>query len=245
MKRFDSDRPVPESVSIVAMGQSSMEYVHSAMKCGNRKRVTEETWAINSMGGVLKYDLLFHMDDVKIQEMRAKEHPEWNVAGMVDWLKDAKFFTSKIYSDYPGSMPYPLKEVADSLRSMYFNSTPSYALAYAIYLEIPNIHLYGLDYSYPDKHKAEAGRACIEFMCGIAKERGLEIYIPKISTLFDAIIPKSEKPYGYDAYDVDWKVKDGEFHIEMKDKELPTALEIEKRYRNISLEEVKKLENVA
>jgi len=219
MKRFDSDRPVPESVSIVAMGQSSMEYVHSAMKCGNRKRVTEETWAINSMGGVLKYDLLFHMDDVKIQEMRAKEHPEWNVAGMVDWLKDAKFFTSKIYSDYPGSMPYPLKEVADSLRSMYFNSTPSYALAYAIYLEIPNIHLYG--------------------------ERGLEIYIPKISTLFDAIIPKSEKPYGYDAYDVDWKVKDGEFHIEMKDKELPTALEIEKRYRNISLEEVKKLENVA
>lgn len=234
VKRIDKET-VPESVSIVAMGFSCLEYIQETIKLADRTRLTEETWIINALGGVIQYDLLFHMDDCRVQEARAKENPDWNVGGMMRWLKGARFITSKAYPDYPGAMEFPLKAVADNLKSLYFNSTPAYALGYAIAIGVQKIHLYGLDYTYPDKHKAEKGRACIEYLCGIAKERGIDVFIPKTTTLFDANVPKEEKPYGYDAYHVHYEVKDGEFQIDFEEKDLPSAAEIETRYRNLSI----------
>jgi len=235
-KRLDGlDRPVPVSVSIVAMGRSAREYLHSCTGLGDRTLMSDETWAINAMGGVIQHDLLFHMDDCKVQEARAKQRTESNVSGMTRWLKQhPRFFTSKVYPDYPGAMAFPLKEVADDLRSMYFNNTVAYAMGYAIYLRIENIYLWGCDYSYQHSHKAESGRGCMEYLIGKAQERDLHVHIPKSSTLMDLCEDDYIKPYGYDAYDVSWQVDDDGYDIRMVERErLPSPDEIERRYKNV------------
>jgi SAM-dependent methyltransferase len=94
-KKLPVAQKIPESVAIVAMGRSSATYLSLASHNGNRKKVADETWAINSMGGVIQHDLLFHMDDCKVQESRVDTND--NVAGMLDWLKThPRFMTIRV-----------------------------------------------------------------------------------------------------------------------------------------------------
>lgn len=211
-------------IAIVAMGASSRAYVNQCSAAGKRK--FDEVWVINVLGSILKHDLLFHMDDCRLQERRAEKNEM--VAGMMEWLKDEKFFTSKVYPEYPGAMKYPLEEVANAVGGLYFNSTCAYALGYAIYKRVDHISLYGMDFSYPDLHKAESGRACIEYLIGKANGKGIPVEVPKISTLMDA--NQNQLLYGYDAYNVSKEVVDGKLKLSFEDKDLPSVEEIENRY---------------
>lgn len=227
----------PKSVAIVAMGRSAASYMQLATMFGDRRLIADETWAINSMGGVLDHDLLFAMDDLRIQEERAREKPNGSVAGSLRWLtKHPRFFTSRAYPDeYPGGMEFPLKEVSDCLNLCYFNSTVAYAIGYAIYLGVKEIGLFGVDFTYPDAHIAEKGRGCVEFLLGVAHERGIVTRLPRDTTLLDTCVPATEKPYGYDTEDV--KItKDPEqgFIISRTPREItPSAAEMDSRYRKV------------
>jgi hypothetical protein len=61
--------------------------------------------AINAMGSVIQSDLVFHMDDVRIQERRAAADPEGMVAGLLEWLKtyQGRVMTGRGHPDYPHS----------------------------------------------------------------------------------------------------------------------------------------------
>ncbi len=227
-------KPVPKSVAIVAMGMSSATYVRLASNKGGRQRVSDEVWAINSMGNVIKHDLLFHMDDCRVQESRAEREPDGNVAGMQEWLKDhPRFLTSRKYPEYPGAIEFPLEKVINGLGSTYFNNTVAYAVAYAIFIGVQKISLYGCDYSYQQIHKAESGRGCVEFLLGLAAARGIHIEVAQDSTLLDACIPDNQRFYGYDAVDIKLNNTDKGMKVEMTKREaLPTAEEIEKRYNH-------------
>ena len=162
-------------MAIVALGISHIDYFQGVLKLGgNRRSLADETWAINKAGGVIHHDLLFRMDDLrKAYEINQKYLNLWN--GEVQKVEDAwneylmnehsvPLLTSKAYPEFPTSVEYPLEDVINNLKTSYFNTTPSYALAYAIYLGVEELGLYGIDYSYPGRHDAEAGRACFEFL---------------------------------------------------------------------------------
>ena len=220
------------SVAIVGMGRSMQTYVRLCAKLGDRRRLTDETWAINAVGGVLAHDLLFHMDDLKIQEDRAERLPDGTVAGMVGWLKThPRFMTSRAYPDYPGAVEFPLEAVLNSTGAHYLNSTTAYALAYALHQGHRRIGLYGCDFSYPHLHKAESGRACVEFLVGIAAARGVEIMLPNDTTLLDASEPT--RFYGYDTEHVEVLDDNGRVRIKRSPRAvIPTAEEIEARYNH-------------
>ncbi|HSH28682.1 MAG TPA: hypothetical protein VK971_02150 [Thiohalobacter sp.] len=222
----------PRSVAIVAMGMSAATYVRRASNEGTRGRVADEVWAINSMGSVIQHDLLFHMDDCKVQEARAKRDPQGNVAGLVSWLRDhPRFMTSKAYPDYPGAIEFPLQDVINTLGIAYFNNTVAYAVAYAMYLGFEKIALYGCDYSYENGHKAEKGRGCVEFLLGSAAARGIHIEVASDSTLLDANVDESMRFYGYDASDVELAHTDDGVIVTLTERDtLPSAEEIEVRY---------------
>lgn len=222
------------SVAIVAMGRSSATYLSMASTKGGRHKIADEVWAINSMGGVIQHDLLFHMDDCRVQEARAKAQPDGNVAGMLDWLKvHPRFFTSKAYPEYQGAMEYPLQDVINGIGSVYFNNTVAYAVAWAIHIGVKKISLWGVDYSYPDLHKAESGRGCVEFLLGVAAARGIELEVAADSTLLDANVPDNQKPYGYDASHVKFDYTENGVKVSMTPRDrLPTAQEIERRYKH-------------
>lgn len=226
-------KAVPEHVVILGLGPSLDEYTNIVKRLGNRKSFADETWTINMLGGIFDCDLCFHMDDVRIQEIRAKARPESNIAAMLEWLKESKVpvMTSRSHEDYPMLENFPLERVMNELKFDYFNSTAAYAVAYAIYLGVSKISLFGCDYTYPNAHDAEKGRACLEFWLGMAAERGIKISVPKKSSLMDAIHSREERLYGYDTVDVDMQIIDGNMKIQFVEKtELPTAEEIEAKY---------------
>lgn len=222
------------SVAIVAMGASSRTYLANASHKGDRRLLADETWAINAMGGVIDHDLLFHMDDCKVQEARADRNPEGNVAGMLRWLRHhPNFMTSTVYPGYPGAIEFPLEDVANKVGTTYFNNTVAYAVAYAMYKDFEKISLYGCDYSYSNQHKAESGRGCVEFLLGMAAARGLHVEVAADSSLLDANVDPRTRPYGYDAYDVEFvNGESGVQVVKTERSQLPTPEEIEKRYRH-------------
>lgn len=214
------------TVSIVAQGASLLQYVNECTALGGMPP-TDDVWAINAVGNVIKHDLLFAMDDCRVQESR----PNKNVHRMLGWLKTHPgFYTSKVYPDYPGAIEYPLEEVAQNIGIPYFNGTVAYAVAMAIAREYTGISIYGADFSYAHVHKAERGRACVEFLLGIAMSRGIRVHLPHTTTLMDTCEDWSAKCYGQDAYDIEWEVTPDGLKLHRADKPLPSGEYIEELY---------------
>lgn len=195
-----------ERVAIVGIGLSHVDYITNVCKVGNRKAVADEVWAINKMGAAIHCDAIFRMDDLmkdfsmnqKYWKKQDGEHIKvqdiWN-----ETLKnfEGKIFTSKAYpEEFPASVEYPLEEVVNYIGSSYFNTGPAYAIAYAIYIGVKEISLYGLDYSYADRHVAESGRGCVEYHLREAQMRGIDIRVGRNSTLLDTQ-KTTGKMYGY------------------------------------------------
>lgn len=222
-------------VAILGLGPSVNAYLEFTKRLGGRSKFCDEVWAINALGDVFDCDLIVHMDDVRVQEIRAAAKPEGNIAAMLPWLKRARVpvLTSLAqHPEYPALVEFPLVEVLNEVPCAYFNSTAAYAVAYAVHVGVRKMTLFGMDFTYPDAHDAEKGRACVEYWLGIAAERGIELAMPQISTLMDARSPVAERFYGYDCVELDIRRgADGRIAVGMKNREsLPSAAEIEARY---------------
>jgi SAM-dependent methyltransferase len=226
-------RTAPKHVSIVGLGPSSQTYIAITRGMGGRHKYCDETWVINAFGDVLAHDRVFHMDDVRIQQIRADAAPESNIAAMLEWLKHhpGPVSTSRAHVEYPGLVEFPLEDVVNEFPLAYFNSTAAYAVAYAVHLGVEKISLFGCDFSYAKSHDAEKGRACVEFWLGIAAQRGIQLAMPKTTTLMDACNTQNERFYGYDCVELSINKRGDRTVIEFTEKEaLPSAEEIEHAY---------------
>lgn len=227
---------IPDSVAILGLGPSLDAYVNIVKRMGGASALYDEVWGINALGDVIKCDRIFHMDDVRIQMARAEADPGSNIAHMLKWMRKhpGPIITSRAHPDFPGLVEFPLEDVLNTCGFPYFNSTAAYAIAYALHLGVKRIGLYGIDYTYPDVHAAEKGRACVEFWLGIASARGVNIQVAQTSTLMDARVPPPERVYGYDTLDV--KVTcdaNGKYTVEKSERpaeRIPTAAEVEAAY---------------
>jgi hypothetical protein len=129
---------------------------------------------------------------------------------------------------------YPLEAVLNDLGYDYFNNTAAYAAAYAIHLRVEKITFWGCDYTYPDAHDAERGRACLEYWIGRAMERGIKVAVTHKSTLLDACVPRAKRLYGYDTVDVDISEQPDRslkvIFTEKPQEQFPSAQDIEHDY---------------
>lgn len=226
------EEKVPEHVAILGLGPSLDQYLEITKRLGGRKKLCDETWGINAVGGVFQCDLIFHMDDVRIQEIRAAAKPDGNIAAMLPWMKESKtpIVTSRTHPDYPALVEFPLEDVLNHLGHDYFNSTAAYAVAFAIHIGVKKISLFGIDYTWENQTQAEKGRGCVEYWLGMARARNIEISIPKCSTLMDAC--EQSRLYGYDTLDIEIEPQeDGRVTIrKIPIEKLPTAEQIEANY---------------
>lgn len=223
-------------VAILGLGPSLESFVDFAKRAGGRSAVCDEVWGINAVGDVIACDRIFHMDDVRVQEVRAAARPASNIAHMLAWMRrhPGPIYTSRPHPDYPGLVPYPLQDVVNSCGWSYFNSTAAYAVAYAVHIGVKQISMFGFDFTYQSSHKAEKGRACVEFHLGIAAARGIKIGFPDSTSLMDSCAPMAERIYGYDTLDLTIEGDDdGPVRILFAPHDrLPTAEEIEQRYNH-------------
>ena len=227
------DWPAPEHVCILGLGPSLDEYTNICKRLGGKHVYADETWGINALGGVFMCDRIFHMDDVRVQEARAVAKPDGNIARMMEWLKvhPGPILTSRAHPDYPGLVEFPLEDALNRYKFAYWNSTAAYAVTYAMLLGVKKISLFGVDFTYPNAHDAEKGRACVEFWLGLAAAQGIKIVIPQHSTLMDALHTQAERIYGYDTQDLTLRVdEDGYCHVDKTEKPVPSAEDVEARY---------------
>ena len=172
-----------------------MDYITNVCKVGDRKVIADEVWAINKMGAAILCDAIFRMDDLMEEfevNQRVWKEKNGNTHSVQDvWhktLRDfkGKIYTSKAYPDlFPASVEYPLEEVINCVGSSYFNTGVAFAIAYAIYIGVKELSLYGIDFSYANRHVAETGRACVEYHIREAIQRGIDIKVAQNSSLLD------------------------------------------------------------
>jgi hypothetical protein len=231
------DRPVPRHVALLGLGPSLEAYVDVAKRMGARRAFADEVWGINAVADIVHCDRVFHMDDVRIQQIRADARPETNIAAMLTWLKThpGPVYTSvpPVGDAYPGLVAFPLQAVMNELGGVgYFNSTAAYAVALAVAIGVERITLFGFDFTYANSHHAEQGRACVEYYLGIARARGIEIGLPDSTSLMDGCTSRGARYYGYDLVEVNAEYDDaGAVALTFTDRPtLPTADEIEAAY---------------
>lgn len=228
------DGQAGKHVAILGLGPSVAEYLNLVKRLGGRSKFCDEVWTINALGDVFDCDLIFHMDDVRIQEVRAAAAPGSNIAAMLPWLKRSRVpvMTSRAHPDYPALVEFPLEAVLNNLGHEYFNSTAAYAIAYAIHTGVSRLSVFGMDFSYSNVHKSEKGRACVEYWLGQAHARGMHLSFPAATSLMDSCEGRKARLYGYDTLDVSFQIQpDGTLKLGFTPLEsLPSAAEIEARY---------------
>ena len=149
-----------KSIAIIGLGPSSGDYLDMIKRQGGRRGTFDQVWTINAMGDCLNCDVVFHMDDVRIQEIRAAARPQSNIAAMLQWMRTCQvpIVSSRAHPDYPSIVEFPLEAVLNDVGHAYFNSTAAYAVAFAIYADATEISIFGMDFSYANVHDAEKGR---------------------------------------------------------------------------------------
>lgn len=187
------------SVALIAMGKSNGSF-NTAIAHGMQY---DEVWGINVMGMVYNMDRVFMLDPAsRFLDTELAGSQTGPMRRMLTELQPFPIYTCELDDRCPSLVEYPLAEVIGSLNACYFNNTAAYALAYALYQEVGQISLFGLDYTYRSNPMiAEAGRGCCEFWLATMAARGIKISVAPDSSLLDTDVPPHEKLYGYHRLD--------------------------------------------
>ncbi len=89
-------------VAILGMGPSADAYARHAAGAGDVRKMFDETWTVNAFGSVFAVDRIFHMDDLRIQQIRA-DGGNTQIANLIDFLQRAKgpIYTSRALPKEP------------------------------------------------------------------------------------------------------------------------------------------------
>jgi hypothetical protein len=106
-------------------------------------------------------------------------------------LKAAPVFMQEQSEDYPESIAYPLDRIVETWGRHWLTSTVAYMLALAIERQPTHIGIWGVDMDAAEEYIYQRS-GCLYFI-EKAQERGIDVFVPKESTLLTA-----SKLYGYE-----------------------------------------------
>lgn len=101
-------------------------------------------------------------------------------------------FMQKQWDDIPNSVEFPLNEVTNLLPlngQKYFASSFAYMLSLAFLMGFPRVEIYGFEMGTNTEYSYQRPNA--EYLMGLYQGKGLDIYLPKESTLRKSLL------YGY------------------------------------------------
>lgn len=189
-------RPV-ETVTMIGMGASVYDWVSNVH---DEFLTNGEIWTINSGAALFRHDYVFDMHtdewiakmDEKTKE-RAIRRREWLVN------HDRPIIMPKAKPELPTSITFPLGEVIELTKSVYFATGASYMLALAYVCDVKYLKLFGCDFSYDRNTNThdEQGRACAEYWIGRLVQRGTKVATPTNSHLMDGFRRSQGLIYGY------------------------------------------------
>lgn len=171
----------PDKVCIVGSSRATLDKTP-------RSRTDLQFWTLawrNEPCSHLKFDI----HDIEQQDRNVPpDYREWlRNSGVPVVLQDA-------HPDVPRSMRYPLGEVVTWLKrttahegseannnGAYFSSSIAYMVALAMFLDVQEIHIYGVDLT--DDTEYHHQRPNTEYLVGLARGMGIRVAIPEGSAL--------------------------------------------------------------
>ena len=187
-----------QNVAIIGLGASQIDYVIGV----ENSKTWDEVWGINSALSVFDVDRVFMMDPVSRFLDTDDAGNQTDVMRRVLPTYKKPIYTCELDERVPALVEYPLEEVIESQRCAYMNNTTAYAIAFALWNEVNQIDMFGMDFSYKNNlHFAEAGRACLEFWICKCINAGITVGVSPRSSLLDQNVPLEERLYGYHRLD--------------------------------------------
>ena len=108
----------------------------------------------------------------------------------------AVIYTSEESGRWPMGRRYPLEDVAKDVGPMgrkYFTNTVDYMVAFALFEGYTRIGLFGADMISDGDNEYTKMRQSLEYYVGVARGRGVELYIPDKSALC-----RARRVYGFE-----------------------------------------------
>lgn len=138
-----------------------------------------DIWTLNDMHTIAKrFDRHF-----ELHSQRIIEKDKDDLAGEIEWLKSN--ITVPVYMAEPAdwvpmAVQYPTETIVKEFGS-YFTNSISWMIALAIYEGVDELGIWGVDMAHGTEYAAQ--RPSCEYMIGIARGRGIPVFIPEQSDL--------------------------------------------------------------
>ena len=155
---------MPRRIAIVGLGPSHDEVPYEKW----------EAWGVGWDAWAPRYARIFEMHDRELWEQRGQDY--------IEKLNDADIpvYMQRRHIEIPKSTEYPLWQVAGEVGD-YFGSSPAYMIALAIYEEVDEIGIWGVDLKDSYDHQ----KPNLEYLIGFARGRGIHVRVNPFSTLLE------------------------------------------------------------
>lgn len=183
-----------KKIAIIGLGASQIDYVIGV----ENSMQWDEVWCINSAISVFDCDRAFILDPMERFLDSDDAGAQTDVMRRVLPAFDKPIYSCGLDERVPAVVEYPLHEVMQEFKTAYFNTTVAFTVAFALWSEVDQIDLFGIDFSYRNNlHFAEAGRACVEFWLSKCISAGIKVGVSPRSSLLDYNVEPHERLYGY------------------------------------------------
>ena len=170
-----------KKVAIVGFAPSSMTDVRALFGDPDF-----EIWGLNQLylafPAIVKYATRwFQIHHRHSYDQAARDHKHH------DWLAQQRSFPIYMQQrepDIPMSVAFPWQEIMQEFGD-YFTNSISWEIALAIYEGFEVIHIYGVDMAQDDEYAHQ--RPSCEYFIGLARGRGIKVYIPAKSDLLKTV----------------------------------------------------------
>lgn len=175
----------------------------STRKLAPYKDPTWEIWAFSSKRvhtpRITRWFEMHALGDLRDQ-LRRDTPRRYSYSSYMRFLRSlqAPIYMHRTHPSIPGSVRYPI-ETALKEFGRCFTSTASYLIALAIMEGFATIGVWGVHLT--EKTVYARQRPAVEYLLGVAKQKGIEVVIPPESPLTvrdHPIMVKTEVLYGYD-----------------------------------------------
>lgn len=211
---------IPTIVDIVACGPTFSDWVASNFGYDSVIGRADEVWTLNKGLRTYKADLVFVMDDL-VGEGRLSEEYRRDInaltvpviTSIIDADVQAMYPNVRLYR-YPiahvlwaigfaierarGAREITMEQAVVNGRTAgrYIQNSIPYMLAYAWWIGVKRVRLFGADYTFPGSPAREDDRANAEYWVGLVRGLGMEVSVPDTTTLLDTRARKGLYGYG-------------------------------------------------
>ena len=199
----------PKRICILGLGPTSQDWHTAHTQYTPPLAAVDEVWTVNKGFRTTRADVVFIMDDLVEEARKSKRYGEEIADCQIPVITST--VDPLVTERWPNALQYPLTDIVahygaqllsrqtgfdtidgeDALKTgleqcAYFNNSIPYMLAYAGFIGVENIALFGCDYTFPGSSGREDDRANAEYwIAALQFLKGISFQFPHRTTIMN------------------------------------------------------------